>query len=936
MVSRILPVNIPRVNWYDGQQVNEGDVTDEQNRNVGIDAATVNNFFGTGVLNENPISLTIFDSNNLNSSQQALYDSYSFDGSDLALGLPSVSDTTNGVQLNVTLTDVTLDGSDATYVSIIGDEFGGNLIHDDLTFNENGTQITRGRYKSIRSIIFSNFAGNLNGSAFLAVNTDGYNLTGRCVIQEAMAMEVSRDTVAASQVDEPNQYFTNFHTISPSITITEMLTDAIGSDKSFSELGISFTPKNRRGIVANDVTTRIGQKYLAGGNNIQKVTALLSVQYSAASALIPGNDGYEWSGSIVLTLHELQTDVQCPVSPVPDTAIDFDPDPTILAQITLDADDLAKQGVVLDGYARPVDFIFTGSKISDPLRSTIDKTKYYSLTIGRSGNADSGTILIEESTDRATNSHMIIYDGTQWIDVLSSDMWFVVQGDYVKVADGVAYDDGIGIQVLRIDEDSTGTQVPYVEGLLPFYTTTKDAYNYVLLDVTDEFTEPEQDQRTGNQVYSRVNPTPLISLENATNRTALLATEPNSIFLANTRDRNSRGNPAEITGTTCYPGLAYGNRFNILRPSADLIQNNLVGSILHPVSSGCSDCNFRIIKQTLYNDAYGDVNGNGTISQNDVDIVNNWLLSYGSIDISDAADQTLFTTGVIDVMQFFRADVNGDGIVNSTDANLIQGYVNGSVSTFSVGSTFPRMELLVEKITDPLIGAAADIPGTCCNSFDAPFSLTTCVPWKIEYFATWMPDLINVIDSRRLLSKSTDGDWFVAGDLIITDNILNPDGTPYSVDFEMNHLSLDFPLTDSYGNATVLDGYAGILLFDAFVAESSLGLTSSGFQAMKYSDGYYVQIGDFPTKVKITASIQSIVTEHTVVLGKTTEIIGLHYEPTTSMLTIGLQDLYNDAVLGATPSLSTKLLVSVYLKKAGFANTTRSITKSQMRTLLGI
>lgn len=703
MASRLLPVNIKRNNYRDGQKVDKNDFADEQIYNNSINAAIENNFFGSGVIPEFASAPVIFDSYDLTTVQQSLFDSYSFDGSNIYSGTPAVSDTIKGVQLSITLSNVRLDGSYKTYISIIGDTFGGDLIHDDLIFNINGTKVTRGRYKNIRSIIFNNFAGNLNGSLSLALEEDGYSLIGRCKITEATAMQVSADPVIVSQILQPSLFFDSFTPALSSLTTTEMFRNAIGSDKSISDLNIGLSSVTQREILPNDVTTRIGQKFKAKGNNIQKISALLSIKYDSTSAVIPGNDGYEWSGSIVLTLYELLADVLCPVSPVPDNSIDFDPDPTIVAQLTLDADDLQKQGVDLDGYSQIVDFVFTGSKISDPLRSTIEKEKYYVFTIGRSGNADIGTLLIEEASNRLNNSYMIVYDGSQWVNIYESDMWFAIYGDYVKIADGIAYDDGIGVQVPRIAKDSTNTEVAYVEGYIPFYTVNYDSYNYVLLEATNKYSDTEQDQRTGDPVYSRVTHTSEFSMEGYSNMSTLLASDPDPVILTRAKDTNPRGNPAEITGESRYVGLAYGNKFHILNPDANVIQNNLINSILYPANNGCANCNFRIIKQTLYSDSYGDINGDGVIDNDDLTIVTGWINTYTSVDITNAADQLLFTLGTINVDQFLRADVNGDGIVDITDANLIQSYINKSITTFPAGDSFLRTELEVENLLDSTI-----------------------------------------------------------------------------------------------------------------------------------------------------------------------------------------------------------------------------------------
>jgi hypothetical protein len=287
--------------------------------------------------------------------------------------------------------------------------------------------------------------------------------------------------------------------------------------------------------------------------------------------------------------------------------------------------------------------------------------------------------------------------------------------------------------------------------------------------------------------------------------------------------------------------------------------------------------------------------------------------------------------------------VNDDGYVGSDDSALIQAFVNRQISSFSAGSSFPRLNIKLENLLDPLT-TTVTIPTTCVEYATVPFVSLT---WEISYFATWNPDLLLVQDTRREMPTTFTDDvaacdggknnFFVPGDLVIDELQLNPDGSHYSVDFEMNHLSLDIPVTDSYGNATFIDGYTGLLLFDNFVSESSGGKTASGFDAMKYADGTYVQSEDFVSgKVKIAPSIQSTASNFVVPFGSNIEdVVGMHYDPSTSLMTLYLDNLLDDGY-ESRPALSTKILVSVYLKRAGFANTTRAITMSQMRTLLDI
>ena len=938
-----LPVGVSRVNFFDGMALTRDDLRDEQNRNVGIDAATEANFFGSGVLGDATSPPIILDTNSLNSQQQALLDAYSFDGQNVYIGtdLLQVSDPVKGVMLAVTLTGVALSGSMSSKVSIIGETFGGSLVHDELVFEENGTQITCGRYRTVMGILLNDFAGNLFGSLSPAF-ADGYHFTGRCVVREAEPMEISPDTLLAWQNLQPDLFFRDFKLGAPGDTLWSMLQDIVGASHSAADLGISVASVDQRQLLPNDVTTRIGQKFLVGGTNIQKVSLLLSVLRD--NSAIPGQE-YQWSGQIVLDLHALQTTVDCPVKPVPDNLEDFDPDPTILAQLSLNVSDLARQGVVLDGYARKVDFVFTDASVADPSLSPIVEGRYYVLTVGRAGNANVGTLLLEEAVHSAPNGYMVVFDGEQWVNVYESDMWFEVHGDYVKVADGIAYEDGIGVEVPRLTEDASGVEVPNFLGPVSFATTARNADNFIIVEVQSVYSDNEQDPRTGNSLPSRVAPAPSISSDTATDFQDLLNSNVAPVVLARARDGNPRSNLPTIVGTTVLPGAVYGDSMQVLVPNADLLSNNVVGSILFPDAAGSFE--YRITSAIVYQDAYGDVDGDGEITLDDLAMVSAWMPD--GYDLSDAAPggtQDKLFQGKISLEKILRADVNGDGVVDATDVLLLQQFLNKSISVFPAGSSFQRMEIMVENEINPLVVRAnmsADNPAFTTRPFVA-------IPWEIDYFATWLPDRLDIHDMRRLLpsafTDAPDGstgyggrnDFYVPGNLVLDGYVLQPGGAVHPLDFEVAHLSLHVPVTDSLGNPTILDGYVGFLLFDSFVAESANGTTPAGFPAMRYSDRSFVQLGDFTAdRVRISASIQSLANNWPVPYGgNINDVIGMFYDPTTSLLMLRMKDILDDGYGNLIPAQSLRILVTVYLKKAGFANGTRQITDGQMRGLLGI
>jgi hypothetical protein len=353
---------------------------------------------------------------------------------------------------------------------------------------------------------------------------------------------------------------------------------------------------------------------------------------------------------------------------------------------------------------------------------------------------------------------------------------------------------------------------------------------------------------------------------------------------------------------------------------------------------------YRIIAATLFTDAYGDVDGDGEVTTNDLLIVSSWMPD--GYDLSDPVDQQKLIDGKVSLDRVLRADVNGDGKVDAADVALIQDFLDKVISTFPAGSSFQRMLIEVENNLDPLTDPA-DMPADNTVFTTTPFA---SVPWEIDYFRTWLPDRIDICDMRRLVpttfTEAPDGDtcyggkndFFVPGDLLLDGYLLKPDGDPHPLDFEVGYLSLRVPVTDSVGDPTILDGYVGFLLFESFVAESTLGKTSAGFPAMRYSDRSLVQIGDFAAnRVRISASLQSLANEWPAPFGgNIQDLVGMYYDPSTSLLMLRVKDLLDDGYGNLLPSQSMRVLVTVYLKKAGFANMTRDVTEGEMRTLLGI
>lgn len=195
-----LPVNTSYINFRDGQAVTQKDLITEQNHNIQTDSAIINNFFGSGILLEAPVRKVIFNSDELTTEQDLYVTSNDFDGR----GIKPHNQPTDlilGNQLEITLSNANVSFRRSIKVCIIGTDFQNNLQYETFQFNTNEIQVSKKHFKTVISFLFVDFKGNKNGSL-----TSG----GTIVIQEAAAMEISRDEIMTAQNLEPKFVFQRF------------------------------------------------------------------------------------------------------------------------------------------------------------------------------------------------------------------------------------------------------------------------------------------------------------------------------------------------------------------------------------------------------------------------------------------------------------------------------------------------------------------------------------------------------------------------------------------------------------------------------------------------------------------------------------------------------------------------------------------------------
>jgi hypothetical protein len=972
MVNRI-DVSSKQVVFRDAQRVSKDDLDTEQNFNNTINSSIVNNHFGSGVLLDKPEQVVIFDSDNLTSVQAGLLSANNFDGTGLSAHLQP-TDSNLGNQLEVELSNSNAVGRFSVKVAIIGLSFDDTLIIDRFYFYKNESQVTANHYKKILSILTNDFKGNNNCSR---------NLEGRLVIKQAKSFQMSRDPIMIAQDVEPDIFWRDFKVANAGYSLQTTLQTAIGSEYSVDSLNINTTGRPNRVLETNDVSSHVGQKFLAKTDNIQKITLLMGARLDSLAAV---EDQYNWSGSLVVSVYALQTTVSCPTDIVPELSIDFEPESEPLVQFSFDQSDLKDLGYVLTEALQPVDIVFSASKIG--AASSLTVGNYYLFSIKRTGDASTGAILFGTGNDRVDDSRLSLYSGSTWVDSQEEDLWFQIWTDAVKVSDGQGYDSGNGMIIPKTTVDSsTGSTIDNKEQYKSFNETGFGVLNVGIVQATTEYSQTEQDERNGNDVYARKQFSPSFSLVSESDLIDLQSTS-DPLVLGAVKDYNPKKN-STISRVQNIIGLAKSNVFSVLNPDADLLSNNLLGSILVP--NTLTSYKYKVAKVTQCTDGYGDINGDGVIDNSDLLIVSTLIgesIYYNST-------QQKIVDGDIDVLQLLRADVDGDGYITSNDSDLISQYINKSINSFPAGTSFSHLNLELQQLVGRYDGyhdcgdGYTKVGGSSLNivasssltqaeleymgynidpilEVDTAFSSVPFanISYQIVPSHFWQDWLLNLSSDARLVpaaftyqdnlttfncnqtSASTcstrfndipsveagRNDFFVPYNLIIGNgSILNRDGSVFKQDFEVATIELrlpEIPLNETKIN-----------IFEKFVADAGSGKTVAGYNALKYFDCSTVQLEDLAlNKIKFNVAIQSFYKN---LDGYDTDldgyvviedpIIASYIDHSTGILTINASDLSEDSVY---LSLVTKLTVTVYLKKAGWNNSHLVISSDEFQGLM--
>jgi hypothetical protein len=803
MKSRVSSV-LPKANFYDGQKVTESDLDAEQLHNQSVSSGIINDFHGSGIVKD-----SLFESNILlNTSTPGVYAKEGFpnltketielgrfDGLPIKLDLqPSDS---FGNRLELELFNADIGGRIETKVLIVGFAYSslserGQLVTEMVSFQKNGTLLSKYYYKEILSVIFNNFSGGV-GRTELEPSKNSLNViaeSGYLEIRECEPLKVFPKSVVSEQIESPNFDLNTFITGDTGTSIEALLMEAIGDDVNFSDLYFELSPAIVVSFEKNgSVSKSFGHKFLSKSNNLQRVDLLLSVD---ADTSLPAEQQFDFSGELVLSVHNIQSETKCSTDLVPDRLLDFDPEIEPILEISFDQSDLATLGYSLNSYPQPIAFNLASTLIADPnITPGIEEGKYYAVILSRRGDTRTGTINLQVGWDKPTRKNengqiltpeerfqkqsgrFFEFDTStkRYVDYSSYSLWHKIHADCLEITSGTAYsNDSLLISIPKTEPFVGNTEISkYIDGI-SLANVSFESSNYVVLSHIQSFKAPTTHPRTGNIAYTRIVDTGEISVCNQTDFSSL--SEQNPLIIAKVLDRNVRS-ASRITQEVTLPGTVGSNYILIIDPLSTLLTDNLVGRILTPdVSCECNK-KYNIIKTECLSYSVGDINNDGTIDSLDI----SELVNIMGNTINSSSTERKILSGELDLIKFKQSDLNGDDTVDGTDLEILEDAVDGYVN-FSVPEKFRVLKIYLQNIFE-----SSDYPVILDDSLILATTTTdsSTISFTVSDYRTALAmrngdvvALSGVNDSGLFLISSKTLD---SSGLTVTLSVTNDDGT---------------------------------------------------------------------------------------------------------------------------------------------------------------
>ena len=705
---------VPRVNFYDGQNLYESDLDQEQAHLRSLSSGHVAITHGSGVIKENIIDnrflLKIknpgyYGDNN----SKFIIDSGQFDGRPISLDR-QVSNSEFGKRLIFELKNVNVLLNKSVKVLILGVTYNaldtrGELVTELLEFTSSDLKITKNSYKYIYAIYLNNFSGGVGSNSYEELISYNYYENNENIdlqIYESDSIKVFQNTISIESIDSPSYYLDNFITYSTSLNILDILEEALDSTFSISEL---FYQKDESYLLfsaGDNSSTSFGQKFLAKTKTIQKISLLVSIDTDVSNV---------FSGNIILSVHKLNTSINNYMDVYPDNLINFDPEISPIAEISYSYDDLLSMGIKLSSIPVVLDFDFSSTLIANPnLDPSLEVDSYYCFLIKRVGDTSDGTVRIHYGNDRQTNKVLNnqslnikeTYDKKQtilvefdkinnkFVDNSDKSLWFKIHASLVEISSGFAVsEDGHSFEIPSFIEYIGNNLIQFNLDNLELRFLNGEP-NYIILDRAEKFSKPVAHPRTGNYTFTRISDSYEISILSADELESILDLNPN--ILSAVYDINDRS-PSDITGSFSSIGQISTNKIYFINPPQNLLNKSNIGKIFIP-DNDC-DCGSKYIIESINCKIMksGDLNNDGRLTSADLISV----LNLSGSNINSTATQLDILKGNISYLDFYKSDLNNDGFIDGLDVFLLENAISGNID-FSKPEKFTFVEIELSNI----------------------------------------------------------------------------------------------------------------------------------------------------------------------------------------------------------------------------------------------
>lgn len=723
-----------RVNFFDGQRITESDLDAEQIHHRSLISDLTKDFHGSGIVRDRLFeSRVIFDtrkpgeySDDGNEVSKFIVDSGNYDGRAISVDRQP-TDREYGNRLEVEAVNLNIGGRVLAKVMIIGRAYSslnpaGELVVEVLEFSRNQTKLSKFYYVNVIAVIFNNLSGGkgrtevelLAESVKTISDTDSYSdKSGGIILRESDPLKVFANPGNVRQVEGPNISLRDFITSSTENTIEQEIRVALGTLHNFNELYFELESKSQLFFEKDgDQTVLFGQKFLAESNNIQRLDILLSAQ---RDDLAPIDNQFAFSGEIVVSIHKLSTDIKCITDPNPDNLLDFDPEQSPLMELSYDSDDLIAMGVELTDVPKVVSFDFSGTLLADPnISPSIIPGEFYAFLVGRRGDNRTGTLIMEKAHSRVSkkesngqslnvierfgrkNSRFLEFDphNSTYVDDEDSSLWFAIHSNSIEITDGIAYaDDGYPIVLPKTEEYVGSSKISRYLQNIDLKDVSEGGVNYIVLHREDLFESPGVHPRTGNFVNTRIKDNPSVSVVTESELSSF-DEDAMPIILARVVDKNTK-EAQDISDTFDKPGLVRQDEIILLNPSSEVLTTNLIGRVLTPDTDCVCTAKYRIVDVWCEVLRAGDFDNDGKLTSSDIIS----LLSIVGNTINAETTERRILGGELDVVDFIKADLNGDGTIDGDDILLLEDATEGSYN-FSVDETFNILRIKVENILE--------------------------------------------------------------------------------------------------------------------------------------------------------------------------------------------------------------------------------------------